>query len=79
MAKKRTNSNWGKPSGIAPVVPSAFEREVKRLRLSPNDPYDRLAASEQLRAWAQDNFRSHYVPEKLLKSWGLNAAGLPED
>ncbi len=53
-----------------PGRPSAFEREVKRLRLKP----EQYAASAKLRDWCLRNMRLHFVPEELLKAWRSKAA-----
>ena len=50
----------GNPNGL-----SAFERQVKRLRLKP----EQYANSAKLRNWCLSNMRSHYVPEELLETW----------
>ena len=69
MPHPRGNSNWSS-GGAAPVPerPSAFEREVKRLRLKP----EQYATSAKLRDWCLSNMRSHYVPEELLEEWLSN-------
>jgi hypothetical protein len=69
MARTTTaNSNWGKPGAIcqAPQVTS-FEQSVTRLGLQPSE----YRASRELREWAAKNKNSKYVPEDLLKAWGL--------
>jgi hypothetical protein len=66
MPRPRGNPTWS--TGIAapaPKAPSAFEREVERLRLKP----EQYASSAKLRQWCLSNMRSHYVPEELLKAW----------
>lgn len=66
MPRPRGNPNWSS-GGTAPVPdgPSAFEQQVKRLRLKP----EQYAASGKLRDWCLANMRSHYVPEELLEAW----------
>jgi len=51
-----------------PSVPSDFERVAARLKLSP-EQYER---SGQLRLWVEKNCRQKFVPEWLLKAWGLD-------
>jgi hypothetical protein len=49
------------------VTPSAFEQQVRKLDLTP----DQYEQSTRLREWARHNMNSKYVPEDLLKAWGL--------
>ncbi len=66
MPRCRGNPTWS--TGFAALVPkglSAFEREVERLRLKP----EQYAGSAKLREWCLLNMRTHYVPEELLKAW----------
>lgn len=69
--KRRGNPNWGKMSDSTPVViaPSAFEQEVQKLDLTP----DQYVRSIRLREWARRNMNSKYIPEHLLESWDLTA------
>lgn len=66
---KRGNPTWGKPqnSELKPTTPSAFEQVVAEWGLLPND----YETSSRLHKWAQQNRNSRYVPEALLKHWGL--------
>jgi hypothetical protein len=66
--KSRGNPNWGKPDVSVPVLPTAFEKQVEKLGLSPDEYQD----SPQLRNWCLRNASSHYVPESLLKGWGID-------
>ena len=63
------NPTWslGGPASV-PDGPSAFEQEVKRLRLKP----EQYANSAELREWCLRNMRSRYVPEELLEAWHSN-------
>ena len=66
MPHPRGNSTWS--SGYAAPLteePSAFEQQVKRLRLKP----EQYATSAKLRDWCLSHMRSHYVPEELLAAW----------
>lgn len=74
---KRGNHRWSQghePDLIEPG-PSEFERVTVRLNLSP----DQYASSPQLHAWVEKNWRQKFVPENLLKVWGLKDWGPPED
>lgn len=68
MKRRRGNPTWGKPD-MGPVVPTIteFEKVVSKHELSP----EQYRQSEELRAWAQHNKNSKYVPEDLLKAWGF--------
>ena len=63
------NPNWGKPEVLGLVIPTLteFERTVTRFKLSPHE----YVTSSPLREWAEQNRNSRYVPEYLLKAWGL--------
>ena len=63
------NFNWGSgnASVAAPYQLSEFELQVEELGLRP----DQYQASPELRRWCQRNVNTHYVPEYLLKSWGI--------
>jgi len=56
-------------------MPSDFERIAARLKLSP----DQYLSSTKLRAWVERNWRQKFVPEKLLKAWGLSDWGPSDD
>jgi hypothetical protein len=64
---KRGNPNWGLPMPPAPALPTEFELRVSRLRLSE----ETYASSRELRAWCERNRNRVYIPEWLLKEWGL--------
>jgi len=66
---RRGNPNWGKPVPFGPVVPTvtSFEEAVKELELQPNQ----YLHSTRLREWALRNKNSKFIPESLLKAWGL--------
>jgi len=76
MSPPRGNPNWssGGPTSV-PDGPSAFEQQVKRLRLKP----EQYAASARLRDWCLANMRSHYVPEELLEAWLSNLTPIDDD
>jgi hypothetical protein len=66
-AQKRGNPNWGKPMEPAPDVPTAFEEQVQKLGLTEQT----CAASEKLKQWCERNKDRYYIPESLLKRWGI--------
>jgi hypothetical protein len=61
------NPNWGKPYVPLSFVITEFEQQAEKLGLSPNE----YQASPQLQKWCLMNAASHYVPEPLLKAWGI--------
>jgi hypothetical protein len=63
---QRGNPNWVKDE---PEVPSLteFELKVQALNLSP----DQYLASVELRVWVASHKNTRYVPEPLLKAWGM--------
>jgi hypothetical protein len=68
MARKRGNPNWG--SGRLPripALPTAFEKQVQRLGLNEQT----CATSEELERWCELNKNHCYIPESLLKQWGM--------
>jgi hypothetical protein len=68
MAKRTTNSPWGKPISSTPDPgPCSFEEIVKSLSLAP-DEYEH---STQLKAWVRQNKGQKYVPPILLQAWGM--------
>jgi hypothetical protein len=69
------NPPWSE--GIIVPVPtvSEFERTVARLKLKPDEYVD----SCELREWAQANKDTRFVPERLLKAWGLSLRGSIDD
>jgi hypothetical protein len=69
MAKRRGNPNWGKPEQSGTLLPTAteFEQAVRKFNLEP----DEYVNSVRLREWAQQNRYFKYVPESLLRAWGL--------
>jgi hypothetical protein len=69
MAKRRGNPNWGKPEMMGRVEPTAteFQRVASEFNLQP----DEYISSTQLREWASRNKNSKFIPETLLKAWGI--------
>jgi hypothetical protein len=70
MAKRRGNPNWGKPAQSGALTPTMteFEQAVRKFKLEPNE----YVNSVRLREWAQRNRYFKYIPESLLKAWGLD-------
>jgi hypothetical protein len=68
---RRGNPNWGKPDTAGPVdvSPTSFEQIVEQFGLTP----EQYVKSVRLREWARTNKNSKYIPESLLKAWGLEA------
>lgn len=62
------NPHWGKPGVLVPILPTAFEQQAENLGLRPEE----YQASPQLRNWCLMNAARHYVPEYLLKAWGID-------
>jgi len=67
MKRGRGNPNWGKPLAPIPALLTEFEMEVARLCLTKSD----YVASAELKRWCDRNRNRVYVPEWLLKEWGM--------
>jgi hypothetical protein len=67
ITRKRGNPNWGRPVRPAPAVATAFEVEVKQLRLTA----EQYVGSAGLRRWCEENRNRSYIPEWLLDEWGF--------
>jgi hypothetical protein len=65
--RKRGNPNWGRPIPPAPDLPTEFEMRVRQLQLTP----EMYASSVKLRTWCERNRNRLYIPEWLLKEWGI--------
>lgn len=65
---RRGNPDWGKPHVPASFQLTEFEQQVEELGLRP----DEYQASPELRRWCRRNANTHYVPEDLLRLWGIN-------
>ena len=66
--KSRGNPNWGKPKVPVPLLPTEFEQQVEKLGLLPGE----YQASSRLKSWCLKNANNRYVPESLLKLWGIH-------
>ena len=67
VRKRRGNPNWGKPLPFPPAVATEFEGVALRLGLTK----ETYSSSSQLRIWCLRNSNRCYVPEWLLKEWGI--------
>ena len=67
VKRRRGNPNWGKSPLPPRPLPTEFEMEVERLRLSKAE----YVASSSLKDWCERNRNRCYVPEWLLKEWGI--------
>ena len=65
--RKRGNPNWGRPILPGPALATEFELQARRLHLAPGA----YASSRELRIWCERNRNRVYVPEWLLKEWGI--------
>jgi len=66
---KAGNPNWGKPDQNAVPVLTSFEMKVNELNLAP----DEYLGSVELRTWSVTHKNTRYVPEALLKAWGVGS------
>ena len=70
MAKRNIQPNWasGRFGGIRPpTATTQFEKQVRKLGLTLED----CPRSEKMRRWCQENSHRCYIPESLLKAWGI--------
>ena len=67
LRRKRGNPNWGRPMPPAPALATEFELRVRHLQLTP----EMYTSSAKLRTWCEQNRNRCYVPEWLLKEWGI--------
>jgi hypothetical protein len=63
--RKRGNPYWGHAMPLPPAVPSEFELQVRRLRLTE----ETYVYSTELRRWCWENRNRFYIPEWLLGEW----------
>jgi hypothetical protein len=64
---KRGNPNWGQPFQRIPAAASEFEKQVRRLGLTK----ETCVTSSELREWCELNKNQCFIPEWLLKTWGI--------
>ena len=69
MARRPVNARWSSGTHAAPLpnLPSEFETFVKELGLTEQQ----YADSYQLRVWCEQNRNRCYIPEWLLKRFGI--------
>jgi hypothetical protein len=67
LHRKRGNPNWGKPIPHVPATATEFEKRMRELQLTR----ETCTGSSELREWSQRNRNRCYVPESLLKTWGI--------
>ena len=65
--KRRETPNWEKPFSSPTPVATEFEGIALRLGLTK----ETYSSSSQLRIWCERNSNRCYVPEWLLKEWGI--------
>jgi hypothetical protein len=70
MNRRHEGSNWGSgsPVLVPPAMPTAFETRATELSLTADTYFESL----ELRRWCQDNRNKSYIPEWLLKAWGIS-------
>jgi hypothetical protein len=69
MPRRRGNPNWT-TGQFAPIprLPTAFEIQVRKLGLNEHT----CATSKPLEYWCELNRNRCYIPEWLLRHWGLS-------
>ena len=71
MHRRCGNPHWGKPflpSTVLKVGATEFEREVRRLGLTREN----CSSSPALWPWCERHKNQCYIPEWLLKKWGMD-------
>jgi hypothetical protein len=67
--RERTQTwGWGVPMMYRSILATAFEQQVRKLGLTETT----CATSTQLREWCERNGNQFYIPEWLLKRWGMH-------
>ena len=72
VRRKRGNPNWGKPGPLPSANATEFETQVRRLGLTK----EMWVGSTELRKWCERYRNQCYIPESLLKSWGIEVDAL---
>lgn len=67
LKRKRGNPHWGRPMPLTPALATEFEQLVRQLQLTP----ETYTFSRELRVWCDRNRNRVYIPEWLLKEWGM--------
>ena len=70
--RKRGNPNWGKPPLPSLALVTEFEAQVRRLALLEAE----YVSSRELRLWCDRNRNRVYVPEWLLREWGMHVEAI---
>jgi hypothetical protein len=70
--RKRGNPNWGRPIPVPAAVATEFENRARQLHLTPES----YATSRELRLWCELNRNRVWVPEWLLREWGIRVDDL---
>jgi len=65
--RNKGNPNWGKAGGDISIATTSFDEMVRRLNLSEKE----YRSSTPLKEWAQKHKDSKYIPQDLLKAWGI--------
>jgi hypothetical protein len=70
MVRNSRKPNWasGRLAEIRPQAPTDFEKEVRRLGLDEHT----CEGSRELKKWCERNKDRCYIPEWLLKRWGMS-------
>jgi hypothetical protein len=71
MHRRRGNPHFGQPfspSAFPNAGATEFDRELRRLGLTR----ETCVGSSELRRWCQHNKERCYIPEWLLKEWGID-------
>ena len=69
---RHETSTWssGLPALVPPALPTAFEIRASELSLTAETYFESL----ELRRWCHDNRNKSYIPEWLLKAWGISVS-----
>jgi hypothetical protein len=67
MKRRCGNPDWGKPIPPAPALLTEFEKQVSQMGLTTRE----YASSAELKRWCEHNRNRVYVPEWLLREWGM--------
>lgn len=70
VRRKRGNPNWASGLSLVPPAtgPTEFEMQIKKLELTP----EMYAGSVELKHWCARNRNRVYIPEWLLRRWGIS-------
>jgi hypothetical protein len=70
MSGRHGTSGWasGRPPAVPLDIPSAFETRASELGLTAPT----YVESHELRRWCEANRNKCYIPEWLLRTWGIS-------